>query len=106
MKINFEFQLLLTASASATSYLLGGFDKSIQILLILAIFDYITGVFKSIINKNLSSYVGFKGIIKKICLFVVIVTTVQIENAIGQPETIHNLVAYAFIANESISILK
>jgi toxin secretion/phage lysis holin len=61
---------------------------------------------KATVNKNLSSYIGFRGIFKKVCLFVLIAVAVQIERITNQPNTLHNLVAYCLITNEAISILE
>lgn len=44
---------------------LGGWDKWLIALVIFVIFDYITGVIKAIYKKQLSSEIGFKGILKK-----------------------------------------
>jgi toxin secretion/phage lysis holin len=106
MKINFEYQMLLTIFATWVSYLLGGYDRGLEILLILVVLDYITGLMKAFFTKNLSSCIGFRGILKKICLFIVICVAVQIDRFINQPDTLRNLVAYAFICNEAISILE
>ena len=96
----------LTAIVSGTTFLLGGFDKAIQILIVLVIIDYLTGIIRAALNGKLDSKVGAKGILKKISIFIVIVVAVQIENFIGQPETIHNVVAYFYVINEAISILE
>ena len=96
----------LTALVSGATFLLGGFDKAIQILVVLVIIDYLTGIIRAAVNGKLDSKVGAKGILKKLCIFIVIVVAVQIENFIGQPETIHNVVAYFYVVNEAISILE
>lgn len=107
MKINSVFTKGgVTAMFSYIAYLLGGFDKAIEIFCIMVVLDYGTGMLKAIINKNLSSYVGLRGIAKKVCLFVLLVVSVQVERLINQPETIHNLVAYALVVNEAVSILE
>ena len=46
-------------------YLVGGFDIALQSLLIVMVIDYLTGIASAIYNKNLSSKLGFKGILKK-----------------------------------------
>ena len=48
-------------------YLLGGIDIALQSLLIVIVIDYLTGIASAIYNKELSSKVGFKGVIKKLC---------------------------------------
>lgn len=101
-----EYKLILTAFVTLIAYMLGGFDTGIQTLLIMTAVDYITGMIKAIINKNLNSYIGWRGLCKKAGVFITIIVAVQIELIIGQPETIHNVVAFAFVVNEGISILE
>ena len=48
-------------------YLVGGFDIAIQSLLIIIVIDYLTGIASAIYNKELSSKIGLKGILKKFC---------------------------------------
>lgn len=88
------------------AYLLGGWDRGVEALCFLVATDYATGLMKAIVNKNLSSYIGFRGIFKKVCVFVLIGVSVQLERVTNQPETLHNVVAYCLIANEGISILE
>jgi toxin secretion/phage lysis holin len=68
--------------------------------------DYVTGLMKAVINKNLSSYIGFRGIFKKVSIFVLVAVAVQIEKITNQTDTLHNYVAYCLIVNEAISILE
>ena len=44
---------------------IGGFDDLISTLLAFIMIDYVTGVMKTVINKTLSSEVGYKVILKK-----------------------------------------
>lgn len=97
---------VLTAIAGGLVYLLGGWDKLLQILIIMVCIDYGTGIIRAVINKNLNSKIGFRGILKKCCIFIMIVLTVQIEKAIGQPELLHPVVILFYISNEGISILE
>jgi toxin secretion/phage lysis holin len=104
--MEFTYKSALTLLVSGASYLVGGFDKAIQILLILVVIDYITGMIRAGINKRLDSRIGAKGIYRKMCIFIVIAVAVLIEQFIGKPETIHNVVAYFYVVNEAISILE
>ena len=102
--------LLLKGGASAVvsvlAYLLGGWDSGIEALIIMVATDYVTGLMKAVLNKNLSSYIGFRGIFKKVCVFVLVAVAVQIEKITNQPEILHNYVTYFLIVNEAISILE
>lgn len=101
-----EIRILLTVCISYIAWLMGGYDMSIQTLLIMVVADYVSGIMKAIIQKNLNSYIGWKGLIKKTGIFISIIVAVQIENIIKQPETIHNVLAFFFVVNEGISILE
>lgn len=85
--------------------LLGGLDKLIIALLILMILDYITGLIKAIYNKQLSSGIGFKGLLKKVLILVVVAVAVIAEQHLGVP-AVREIVIMFFAVNEAISILE
>lgn len=87
-------------------YLLGGWDIALQSLLIVIVIDYLTGIASAVYNKQLSSKVGFKGIIKKFCYLLVVALSVVIDNLTGQSGIIRNLVIYFFVANDGLSIIE
>ena len=87
-------------------YWLGGFDISLQSLIVVMIIDYLTGVASAIYNKQLSSKTGFIGIIKKFCYLLVVSLSVVIDNLTGQSGLIRTLVIYFFVANDGISIIE
>lgn len=96
------------ASAILTTfvYLVGGFDIAIQSLLIVMVIDYLTGIASAIYNKNLSSKIGLKGILKKFCYLLVVALSVVIDNLLGQSGLIRSLVIYFFVANDGLSIIE
>ena len=87
-------------------YLLGGFDIALQSLLIIMIVDYLTGIISAIYNKELSSKIGFKGILKKFSYLCVVALSVVIDNLTGQSGLIRTLVIYFFVANDGLSIIE
>lgn len=87
-------------------YLMGGFDIALQSLIIVIVIDYLTGIASAIYNKELSSKVGFKGIIKKFCYLLIVALSVVIDNLTGQSGIIRSLVIYFFVANDGISIIE
>lgn len=87
-------------------YLVGGFDIAIQSLLIVMVVDYLTGITSAIYNKELSSKIGFKGILKKISYLCVVALSVVIDNLTGQSGLIRTLVIYFFVANDGLSIIE
>lgn len=87
-------------------YLVGGFDIAIQSLLIVMVVDYLTGIASAIYNKELSSKIGFKGILKKFSYLCVVALSVVIDNLTGQSGLIRTLVIYFFVANDGLSIIE
>lgn len=85
--------------------LLGGLDKIIVALLILMVLDYITGLIKSFYNKELSSEIGFIGLLKKVLILVVVGVAVIAERYLGIP-AVREIVIMFFAVNEAISILE
>lgn len=97
---------VLSVILTTVVYLLGGVDIALQSLLIVIVIDYLTGIVSAIYNKELSSKVGFKGIIKKFCYLLVVALSVVIDNLLGQSGLIRSLVIYFFVANDGLSIIE
>lgn len=91
---------------TTTVYLLGGFDIALQSLLIVMVVDYLTGIASAIYNKELSSKIGLKGILKKFSYLCVVALSVVIDNLTGQSGLIRTLVIYFFVANDGLSIVE
>lgn len=87
-------------------YYLGGLDAALKTLLVLMVLDYITGLCKAIVNKEINSIIGAKGIIKKVGYLVIVAVSVLLDEIVGNTGAIRNLVVYFFVANEGISILE
>ena len=100
------FNDIFTVILTTFVYLMGGFDIALQSLIIVIVIDYLTGIASAIYNKELSSKVGFKGIIKKFCYLLVVALSVVIDNLTGQSGIIRSLVIYFFVANDGISIIE
>ncbi len=75
-------------------------------ILVLVILDVITGWIKAICNHNLSSDVGFKGVLKKIVIFIIIVLANIIQSLLSQKIPLRETVIMFYILNESLSILE
>lgn len=92
--------------ATGLVYFLGGWDISLQILIVVVVLDYITGVCQAIYNKKLNSMVGLKGIVKKVGYFIIVAVAVMLDRIAGNTGAIRTLVIYFFVANEGISIIE
>lgn len=103
------FNMLSTIVGIAGGFLvqwLGGWDVILKALVALVILDYITGVLKAIYTKKLSSAVGFKGLIRKTIIFIVVATAVIIRSVVGNAIPLREIVIMFFICNEGISLLE
>lgn len=85
---------------------LGGWDATLKALVTFVVLDYIMGVLKAVSNKTLSSSVGFKGLIKKAVIFIVIATAVVVQSVVGEAIPLREITIIFFLCNEGISLLE
>lgn len=85
---------------------LGGWDVFLKALVALVILDYVTGILKGIYTKTLSSSIGFKGLIRKIVIFIVIATSVIVQMVVGDAIPLREVTIIFFLCNEGISLLE
>ena len=81
--------------------LFGGWDVMLYTILLFAILDYFTGILKAVYKKELSSAIGFKGIV-----FVVIAVAYNVQRMTGDTIPLREIVIVFFICNEALSILE
>lgn len=86
------------------TYIFGGVDTVLVILLAFITLDYITGIMAGVIEKQLSSAVGYIGLLKKVCVLIVVAVSHLIGTYLGMD--VRTLVIGYYIANEGISILE
>jgi toxin secretion/phage lysis holin len=92
---------------SFVSFLIGGMDSLVIILLCFVIVDYVTGLIASAIEGRLSSQVGFRGIVRKLLVFVLVAVSHLLDIAIGwNSHFIRDAIIFFYIANEFISIVE
>ena len=85
----------------------GQMDSFLFALIVFVVIDYITGVIDAIYTKSLSSEVGFKGITKKVCIFILVAVGNIIDvYIIGSGASVRTMVIFFYLANEGISILE
>lgn len=104
-KIILFIKISISVVISGISYFLGGFDVLLICLFSLVVIDYISGVLSALCNKTLSSQTGFIGILKKVCIFLVVAVATMIGIFTGI-ESVRDLTVSFYIANESVSILE
>lgn len=100
-------QFLFTAAGGWLGYFLGGCDGLLIALVIFAVADYITGVMCAISDKKLSSHVGFKGICRKVIIFMLVSVAHVIDvNVIATGSVLRTAVIFFYLSNEGVSLLK
>lgn len=98
---------ILTAVGGWLGWFLGGCDGLLIALIIFVCIDYITGVMCAISDHRLSSNVGFRGICKKVVIFMLIgVAQIIDTQVIGQGGVIRTAVLFFYLSNEGVSILE
>lgn len=100
-------QLIFTAIGGWLGYFLGGCDGLLYALVVFVIVDYITGVMCAINDKTLSSSVGFKGICRKVLIFLLVgIANILDVQVIGTGSVLRTAVIFFYISNEGISLLE
>lgn len=100
-------QIVFTAIGGFLGYTLGGCDGFLYALVTFITLDYITGVMLAIVERKLSSEIGFRGIFKKVLIFVMVSVGHIIDSKIiGTGSAIRTAVIFFYASNEGISILE
>ena len=103
-------QLAFAAVGGWLGWALGGMDGFLFALVAFVVIDYITGVMCAVVDRKLSSEVGFRGIFKKIVIFCMVavahIIDTQILGVAGDGSAIRTAVIFFYLANEGLSILE
>lgn len=76
-------------------------------LLAFVVIDYITGIMCAVIDRKLSSAVGFKGIFKKVLIFALVgVGHILDTRVIGTGSVLRTAVIFFYLSNEGVSLLE
>ena len=95
------------AVGAGLGYFLGGCDGFLYALIAFVAIDYLTGVMCAIVDKTLSSSVGFKGIFRKILIFVMVGIGHTLDAQIlGGGDTLRTAVIFFYCANEGLSLIE
>jgi len=100
-------QVIFAAVGGWLGWFLGGCDGLLYALIAFAVIDYITGIMCAAIDKTLSSEVGFKGICRKVLIFMLTgIANILDVQVIGTGSVIRTAVIFFYLSNEGISILE
>ena len=97
---------VLSMLAGIFGYMFGAINGLLTTLFICIVIDYITGLLKAGIKHKLSSEIGFKGILKKALILMVVALAHLVDNCVGSGETWRNIAVVFYISNEGLSILE
>ena len=100
-------QMVFTALGGWLGYFLGGCDGLLIALVVFAVVDYITGIMCAINDRKLSSEVGFRGICRKVLIFVLVgVANILDVQVIGTGSVLRTAVIFFYLSNEGVSLLE
>ena len=102
-----EIQYALTAFGGIIGWYLGGVDGFMYALIAFVMIDYITGIMVAVVERKISSEVGFRGIFKKVLIFIMVgIGNIIDIQLIGNGSAIRTAVIFFYISNEGISIVE
>ncbi len=100
-------QTIFTGLGGWIGYYLGGCDGLLYALIAFAVVDYLTGIMCAIADKKLSSNVGFKGICRKVLIFLLVgIANIVDVQVIGQEGILRTAVIFFYLSNEGVSLLE
>ena len=100
-------QLVFAAVGGWLGYFLGGCDGLLYALIAFVAIDYITGVMCAISDKTLSSEVGFKGICRKVLIFLLVgIGHIVDAQVIGSGGVLRTAVIFFYLSNEGVSLIE
>lgn len=100
-------QAALAAVGGWIGAALGGADGLLYALIAFVCIDYITGVLCAVADRRLSSAVGFRGIAKKVLIFLLVAVANIIDAAvIGAGSVLRTAVIFFYLSNEGVSLLE
>ena len=106
-KMEKVFNSIVAVISTFFTYLFGGWDIALIVLVAFMVLDYATGMMWAYIQKTLNSQIGFRGLIKKCMILVVLIIAVLLDRMINSGTAVfRTLVCYFYIANEGISLLE
>ena len=98
-------QIIFAGVGGWLGYFLGGCDGLLVALIIFVACDYITGVLCAISDRKLSSAVGFKGICRKMLIFILVgIANILDIHVLGHDGVLRTAIIFFYISNEGLSL--
>ena len=100
-------QMVFAAVGGWLGYYLGGCDGLLLALVAFSAADYLTGVMCAVSDRKLSSNIGFKGICRKVLIFLLVgIANILDVHVIGTGSVLRTAVIFFYISNEGVSLLE
>ena len=100
-------QVVFAGIGGWLGWFLGGCDGLLYALLAFVVIDYITGIMCAVVDKKLSSEIGFKGIFKKILIFALVgIGHIIDAQVIDSGSVLRTAVIFFYISNEGVSLIE
>ena len=100
-------QIIFAAVGGWLGWFLGGCDGLLYALIAFCIIDYLSGVACAISDHNLSSQIGFKGIFKKVLIFLLVgIGHILDTQVIGSGSVLRTAVIFFYLSNEGVSLIE
>lgn len=101
------YKTALAVLGAVAGYLWGPWDVFLELLVVFVALDYITGFVCAAVNRRLNSEVGFRGLARKMMIFVAIAVATWVERLVPSANSaIRSAACCFYIANEGLSILE
>jgi len=101
------FNTIVATTGAAFTYIFGGWDTCIIVLVCFNCIDYITGLIAATIQGKLNSHIGFNGMLRKATIFLVLIVAVLLDRLLNNNTWVfRTLICYFYISNEGISVLE
>lgn len=102
-----SIQVVIAAIGGWLGWFLGGCDGLLYALVVFVVIDYITGVMCAIADHSLSSAVGFKGICRKVLIFLMVgIGHLLDANIVGSGSVIRTAAIFFYLSNEGVSLIE
>ena len=100
-------QVAFTAIGGWLGWFLGGCDGLLYALLAFVVIDYVTGVMCAVVDRRLSSAIGFRGIFKKVLIFALVgIGHILDAYVIGTCSVLRTAIIFFYLSNEGVSLIE
>ena len=107
MEHELDIRLWSASIGAVLGNFIGGNDGLLYALIVFVVVDYITGVLCAVVEKNLASSIGFRGIFQKVMIFLLVgIANVLDTKILGAGAMLRSAVIFFYVANEGISIME